>query len=433
MKKWLTGLLTLTLGVALIGCAGQEQPNNTAEEPGNAGGEKVLLKFATWGNPAQLELYKGLTDTFTQQHPNIEVQIDTIPFADYQQKMSVLAAGRELPDIAWVSERMVPQFMANDILADVSDIVQDEAFDSADIIPSTLELFRQDGKLYGLPFSTPPSVVFYNEDLFKQAGLSTPNELAEKGEWTWEKFEEAAKAIKTSAASPNVYGANFFRDWKTWIILASYSWSNGSGPFNPEMTEYTWNDQYGVETLEMLKRMMFTDGSHPKAGEQVNFESGQIGMIFDNYSFVSKAREIQNFKWSIAPMPAGSKGSVPMMGQAGYVLFKDGKHPEEAKELLKFLAGKEGVQKTSAFFVPPRQSVLNSEEFLNVEGNPDAGHIKQAVIDEMPKAVVQPGHIRWQNIDTEILTGFDALFAGRSEPQQIQDEVKSKVDALLSK
>ncbi|MGC6585178.1 ABC transporter substrate-binding protein [Paenibacillus sp. Dod16] len=430
MKKWLTGLLALTLGVGLIGCAGKEQPNNT---PGEASGEKVLLKFATWGNPAQLELYKGLTDAFTQEHPNIEVQIDTIPFADYQQKMSVLAAGQELPDIAWVSERMVPQFMANDILADVTDIVQDEAFDIDDIIPSTLELFRQDDKLYGLPFSTPPSVVFYNEDLFKKAGLSTPNELAEKGEWTWEKFEEAAKTIKTSASSPNVYGANFFRDWKTWIILASYSWSNGSGPFNPEMTEYTWNDQYGVETLDMLKRMMFTEGSHPKAGEQVNFESGQIGMIFDNYSFVSKAREIQNFKWSIAPMPSGSKGSVPMMGQAGYVLFKEGKHPEEAKELLKFLAGKEGVQKTSAFFVPPRQSVLNSDEFLSVEGNPDAGHIKQAVIDEMPKAVVQPGHIRWQNIDTEILTGFDELFAGRGEPQQIQDEVKSKVDALLSK
>ena len=70
--------------------------------------------------------------------------------------------------------------------------------------------------------------------------------------------------------------------------------------------------------------------------------------------------------------------------------------------------------------------MLNSDEFLSVEGNPDAGHIKQAVIDEMPKAVVRPGHIRWQNIDTEILTGFDELFAGRGEPRQIQDEVKAR-------
>lgn len=433
MKRWLTGLLALTLTMGLAACGGGNKADTSAAEGETSKDGKVLLKFATWGNPAQLELYEGLTADFTAQHPNIEVQIDTIPFADYQQKMSVLAAGRELPDIAWVSERMVPQFMANGILEDVSSIVDDEAFDSADIIPSTLELFRSDGKLYGLPFSTPPSVVFYNADLFKKAGLSTPNELAKQGKWTWAEFEQAAKAIKTSAGSQNVYGANFFRDWKTWIILASYSWSNGSGPFNKDMTQYTWNDQYGVETLDMLSRMMFTDASHPKAGEQVNFESGQIGMIFDNYSFVSKAREIKNFEWSIAPMPSGSQGSVPMMGQAGYVLFKDGDHPEEAKELLKFLAGKEGVQKTSAFFVPPRQSVLSSDEFLNVEGNPDPEHIKQAVIEEMPKAVVQPGHIKWQNIDTEILSGFDELFAQRGTPQQIQDAVKAKVDPLLSK
>ena len=122
--------------------------------------------------------------------------------------MSVLAAGQER-DIAWVSERMVPQFMANDILADVTDIVQDEAFDIDDIIPSTLELFRQDDKLYGLPFSTPPSVVFYNEDLFKQAGLSTPNELAEKGEWTWEKFEEAAKRSRRAALHRTFTGLTF--------------------------------------------------------------------------------------------------------------------------------------------------------------------------------------------------------------------------------
>lgn len=428
MKKWLTGLLALTLTVGITAC-------NSANEGGSVtggAGDKITLKFSTWGNPQHLELLGELTDQFEAEHPNITVQIDSIPFADYQQKMSVLAAGRELPDIAWVSERMVPQFMENGILEDVSDVANDPGFDSEDMIDSTLELFRKDDKLYGLPFSTPPSVIFYNVDLFKQAGLSTPNEMAKNGEWTWEHFVNSAKAIKDSADSTNVYGANFFRDWKTWIILASYSWSNGSGPFNADMTAYTWNDSSGVEMLEMLRQMMFVDHSHPKAGEQISFESGQIGMVFDNYSFVSKAREINSFEWSIAPMPAGSEGSVPMMGQAGYVVFKDGKHPEEAKELLKFLAGKEGIQKTSAFFVPPRQSVLDSEEFLNVEGNPERADIIQAVNDEMPKAVVQPGHVKWQSIDNAILSGFDELFAERKEPQDIQNEIKSKVDPLLA-
>lgn len=295
-------------------------------------------------------MYAKLLETYKKQNPNITVTLESIPFADYQQKVSVLAAGRELPDIAWVSERMVPQFMANDILADVSDIKSDAAFNLNDFIPSTLNLFTKEGKLYGLPFSTPPSVMFYNQDLFDKAGLASPNELAKQGKWTWEEFTKSAKALTSGTGANKVYGANFFRDWKTWIMLASYAWSNGSGPFNKDMTKFTWSDQYGVETMKMLQNMMFVDQSHPKAGEQINFETGKIGMFFDGYSYMSKARTIKDFKWSIAPMPSGSKGSVPMMGQAGYVVFKESKHQKEVKDLLKFLP----VRK--AFRLLPRSS-----------------------------------------------------------------------------
>ncbi|OXM16843.1 ABC transporter substrate-binding protein [Paenibacillus herberti] len=433
MKRKRIGYLALFLAMATTATACSGNTNGETTTPTDSSGKKVELKFATWGNPAQLELYQGLFAKFNESHPNIEVKIDSIPFADYQQKISVLAAGRELPDIAWISERMVPQFMANDILGDITDVAADPTFNRDDIIPSTLDLFRKDGKLYGVPFSTPPSVVFYNRDLFEKAGLTSPNELAEQGKWTWEEFVKSAKLISDGPTSGRTYGANFFRDWKTWIMLASYSWSNGSAPFKEDMSKFTWNDAYGVETLKMLQTMMFVDKSHPKAGEQVSFESGKLGMIFDNYSFVSKARTIKDFKWSIAPMPSGSQGTVPMMGQAGYVLFKESKHPKEAKELIKFLAGQEGIQTTSAFFVPPRQSVLGSDAFLKQEGNPDPADIKQAVIDEMPKAKVQPGHIQWQKIDTEILSGFDRLFGQSGAPEEILKGIKEKVDPLLNK
>jgi multiple sugar transport system substrate-binding protein len=432
MKKMLIGLLVLVMTAFSAGCGSSGKTEGSGSESGDSN-KPVELKFLTWGNQAHLDVYKTLIDKFKQTHPNINVSIDSVPFTEYQQKISVLAAGRELPDVAWVAERMVPQFMANGILEDVSDVKNDTSFQMDDFIPSTLDLFRKDGKLYGLPFSTPPSVMFYNKDLFDKAGLPSPNELAKQGKWTWEEFVKAAKAISSGTGANKVYGANFFRDWKTWILLSSYSWSNGSGPFDKEMTKFTWNDKYGVETLKMLQQMMFTDQSHPKAGEQVSFEAGKIGMFFDVYSYVSKARTIKDFKWSIAPMPSGSQGSVPMLGQAGYVVFKESKHPKEAKELLKFLASQEGIQATSTFFVPPRKTVLNSDAFLKQPGNPDPETIKQAVIDEMPKARFQPGHVQWQKIDTEILNGFDMLFGQAARPEQILKYMEEKVNALLKK
>ncbi|MCR8629835.1 ABC transporter substrate-binding protein [Paenibacillus radicis (ex Xue et al. 2023)] len=433
MKKWVSSLLVIPMIALSAGCSKQETTQPTSTTPASASDKPVTLKFLTWGNQAHLDMYTKLLETYKKTHPNVTVTMESIPFADYQQKVSVLAAGRELPDLAWVSERMVPQFMANNILADVSDVKADASFNLDDFIPSTLNLFTKDGKLYGLPFSTPPSVMFYNQDLFEKAGLASPNELAKQGKWTWEEFVKSAKAITSGNGATKIYGANFFRDWKTWILLSSYAWSNGSGPFDKDMTKFTWNDKYGVDTLKMVQNMMFVDQSHPKAGEQINFESGKIGMFFDVYSYVSKARTIKDFKWSIAPMPSGSKGSVPMMGQAGYVVFKESKNQKEVKELLKFFASQEGIQTSSTFFVPPRKSVLNSDSFLKQPDSPDPSIIKQAVIDEMAKAIVQPGHVQWQKIDNEILAGFDQLFGQTAQPEQIIKTMDEKVTPLFKK
>ena len=169
-----------------------------------------------------------------------------------------------------------------------------------------------------------------------------------------------------------------FRSWNTWVALLSHTWSNGGSLFNEDTTEFSWNSKQGVETLSMLDRMMFNDKSHPKAGEQVSFESGKIGMFFDVYSYVSRAREVKDFKWDIAPLPEGSEGRFPMLGQAGYTMFAGSKHPEEAKELLKFLTSQEGITASSTFFVPPRESVLSSDEFVNQPNNPPVESIQRA-------------------------------------------------------
>ncbi|PYI53443.1 ABC transporter substrate-binding protein [Paenibacillus flagellatus] len=393
--------------------------------------EPVKLVFMTWGNPSHLDMYERLLDRFAELRPDIAIELESVPYPEYQQKLSVLAAGRELPDIAWAADRMIPQFRANHILADVSETARDAGFDPGDFIPSTLDMFRgEDGMLYGLPFSTPPSVMFYNADLFERAGLTPPDTLHAQGRWTWERFRESARAIAAlSSGGERVYGANFFRDWKTWIQLGSYAWSHGSGPFNARMTAFAWDDDAGVATMRMLEEMMFDERSHPKVGEQAGFEGGGVGMFFDVYSYVSVARTIRDFRWNIAPLPSGPKGAVPMLGQAGYVVFEGSKHPEEAKALLRFLASREGIEATSVYFVPPRASVLNADAFLRQPGAP--ANVKQAVIDQMASARFQPGHVNWQAIDTAVMSGLDRLWARELTPEQTVRWVREQIEPLL--
>lgn len=415
-------LLLLTLTIACSSDTGTSGSSNKSDK-------KVELTFMIWGNEAHQEMYNQLLEKFYETHPNIKVNLESVPFPDYQQKITVLAAGRELPDVGWAAERMVPQFMENGILEDVSSFKDDEEYNMDDFFPATLELFEKDDKLYGIPFSTPPMVLFYNEDLFVNAGEKTPNEYVAEGTWNWEQFEKSAKAISESGT----YGANFFRDWNTWIALLSHTWSNGGSLFNEDSTEFTWNNSQGVETLNMLDRMMFADKSHPKAGEQVSFESGKIGMFFDVYSYVSRAREVQDFNWDIAPLPEGPEGRFPMLGQAGYTMFAGSKHPEETKELLKFLTSQEGITASSTFFVPPRESVLSSDEFVNQPNNPPAESIHRAVIEEMDNARLQAGHKEWQKIDNAIQFGFDELFGQLKKPEEILEGMEEKINPMLKK
>jgi len=100
--------------------------------------------------------------------------------------------------------------------------------------------------------------------------------------------------------------------------------------------------------------------------------------------------------------------------------------------LLRFLASREGIEETSALFVPPRMSVLNSESFLRQPGNPALPNIKLAVIDQMPSARFQPGHVRWQAVDTQILLGLDRLFGKELSPEETVKWMKEKVDSLLA-
>lgn len=433
MKKYLLIFFSLVL-IFLAACS-KEDSKDLSKDDGTAKSddkkEDVELTFSIWGNDQHAEMYEEVLKGFYDENPNIKVKIDLIPFPDYQQKMSVLAAGSELPDVGWVSEAMVSQFTKNDILSDISEFSKDDDFNMNDFIPSTLELWKHDGKLLGLPFSTPPMILYYNKTMFEKAGLETPTELAMKDEWTWEQFEEAAKALSAGEGINRTYGARLFREWTNFATLPSHTISYGGSIFSDDMKEFKWNSTEGIKTFEMLNRMMFEDKSHVPPGENIEYEGGKVGMYSAMYSYMTNAREITDFEWDIAPLPKGPEGRAPLLGQAGIVAFEGSKHPEEAKVLLKFLASKEGIQAQSVFFVPARKSVLESDEFINIPNNPSRESIQLAMIDQMNHGYTYPLHEDWTKIESEIIKGIDKLFAQMETPTIILEQMEKDIKPLL--
>lgn len=418
------------------GTSGTNGTNGTNQQTGNQSGtdqpkKPVNLVFSIWGNETHKKMYEELLAEFKQTHEHINVEIQTIPFDDYQQKLSIMAASQTAPDVAWLAERMIPQFLESDQLLDISESVKsDSNYNFADIYPSTLELFTKDGGLYGIPFSTPPGVMFYNKTLFEQNGLKTPLELVAEGNWTYEEFLKAARTI--ADPSQGIYGVKLIREWKNWAdALLPLFWSHGADVFNEDGTAFALNTPEGAAALQLYTDMIFKDQVHPKPGDAITFDTGKIGMFTDRYSYVSTARAIEDFEWDIAPMPAGPNGRGTSMGFAGYSVFKTD-HPEEAMELLKFLTNESSMAVTSQFFVPSRKSILESDIFMNSHELPSAESIQIAILDQMDEARIAPGHRNWQQIDVKMQTLLDYIYTQTAPVEEVLQMMEDEINRLMN-
>lgn len=448
MKTKVAGITitALLLGLLTACAGGGNTPGGNGDQTGNDGGgatapigsqtssngdagqEEVKLTMSIWSE-ARIETYQALAEEYKALHPHVSVEVISIPFADYQQKVSIMAVSNTAPDIAWLAERMAPQFLKNGQLMDISSFVQDDPeYDFEDIIPNTLEIFQHDGGLYGIPFSTPPHVIFYNKTMFENKGLKTPMELYEEGNWTYEELYKTAEAL--SDPNQGVFGATFGVNTKLWSdYLFGIVWAMGGDVFNEDMSAFTLNSDIGVQALNAYKQLL-DSRSHPSIGSQITFDGGKLGMSLENVTNTSKYRDKVDFDWDIAPVPTGSGGHPVALGFAGYSVFESERQDEAAK-FLSFLTNKENAAKIANFFVPQRKSILDSDEYLNLYAHPSAETMKVAAYDRMDNGRIRPGHPNWVQIDEQIATNFDAFLTGVISAEEALQYMEQAVNPLL--
>jgi multiple sugar transport system substrate-binding protein len=401
---------------------------------GGALAQGETLRFTIWsGNQAHLDMLNGFAESFRETHPNVKVQLDVIPFADYVQKVTLQLAGGNPPDIGWLAEATAPTFVDAGVLADLSGALEGDAeYDFEDFSQPALGLWQKDDALYGIPFSNSPFIVYYNADMFRTAGLDTPDVLAERGEWTWQKFREVAQA--TAEATPSgVYG---------------YEQSDGEGygsrlwiAITPMLRAFggdAWNDQgeclldapKSVEAMTLYHDMIFEDQSVVPPGERADFFSGNSAMTVTQ---LSRAAQLQgaSFEWGIAPLPSGPAGEVSIVGQAALVVFNNARNRDLAIEFAKHMTSKENVATMAQFFPPARRSVLESDSFLqsNTIVSPED---MQIIADGIIAGSVVPSHPNFPRIDASARPIFDQLWRPNADVANVLGKVCQAISPLLA-
>lgn len=420
MKKTLAFLIVLAMSLSLLFSV-------------TALAQDTTVEFVIWGSDSRKAEYDRLFEPFTKE-TGIKVNVNLVALEEIVAKLATQIVSGTAPDVVWLTEAQLPQFIATGNLEDISELMTDETYNFGDLFPGLTEKYIKDGKLYAVPFTSSPRVYFYNKDMFKAAGLVDPQDLVDKGEWTMDKMLECARAMINK--EKGAYGLSImnYQSPNDWNILLDWTWSMGASFFNEDMTKVTINTSEGVKALQMYSDMIFKDGAQPLPGEQIDFASGKIGMTRNTISFQAQLKDV-DFDWDIIPNPTGTDPEAPVaIGVAGYVVPKGAKHKDAAVQVIKYITSEDSMSDDYLMntFSPIRTSVLSSEKFLQGERPSSRGKLMALLKPWDGKTRIYPNHDNYTAIDLKMKELMDLLYTQSCSIEELCQRIETEVTPMLS-
>lgn len=424
-----TGAATAIGGLfAVVACA----PGNGGESTAEQAEETSQLRVAVWtGNEEHLTLFDEIAEDFIEQHETLdEVEFEVLPYDDYTDALTVQLAGGNPPDLGWIFERNAPEFIDSGVLADIGPELQDDpGYGYEDLTEATIELWGEGNELYAYPFSTSPFSMFYNAEMFAEAGLETPQELYESGEWTWENARDAAAEIVAQEVAPHGFIVGDF-EYTIWDNLATVwrgfdaqAWSEDGdqcGFTSPEM----------VEAMTFFHGAVFEDQAHPGPGQSADFFASDSAMTITQ---ISRANQLEEggFDWGLVPLPEGPGSPEQVVGQAGIGVFSASENQQAATEFLMHMTNEENSRKLAEYFPPPRASLLTAE--VLAESNPvlTEEQLEAAVVEGIENGRSIPTHTNFAQLQDTIRAELDGLWEADADIEAVLEDVCTAAEPLL--
>lgn len=152
----------------------------------------VTLTYGWWSNtPAKDDSMKAWIASFESSHPNIKIKPEIIPWGNYWDKLKTTTAGGNAYDIIGMCSCMAAPYFDNGAVVDLSTF-PDYKDATKNLTPQTVALNTWNGKVDGMPIGTSVSMLGYNKDLLKAAGLPFPDPVKPM---TFDQFKAMAQKL----------------------------------------------------------------------------------------------------------------------------------------------------------------------------------------------------------------------------------------------
>lgn len=332
-------LLALASAAALVatGCGG-----GPAEDDGTI--KLVVAQYTKGTQP----YWNELIDSFEKEHPGSTVDLQVIDWGNLQNQVNTMVQTRQFPDI--LNTNLFADYAESGLLYRAEEVMSKDRL--ADFLPKFVDNASYDGEQYAFPFVGTVNAMYYNKDVFADAGISEPPE-------TWDEFLDAAEKIKALDGDEVPYALALgseggHGEFGVWARANGGGWKDGA--------DWAINSDRNVETLEFLRDLTVEHGYTQSNPGQTNradgtwplFAQGKAAMVYGSLgtrAFLDPV-EKAGIDYGVTTHPVNHGAEPSALGIQDYLMAF--KQPGNQK----------GVQEFLEYFYQPEHYA----EYLRVEG-----------------------------------------------------------------
>ncbi len=350
---------------------------------------------------------------------------------NYQKLQTAIVAGSP-PDGAMIELMQIPEFADAAILVPLDEFAKQRDFNMADMAQALLGNSYWKGNLYAIPWQRSTTLLYYNVDAFRDAGLpefSPPP--------TWEEFRRIAPRLVVRQGDQIMRFAlegSFNHDWLYEGLVYSY----GGRIVSQDGRTAMFNQTPAVNALTLLRdltkrdRVLNVNPNFPGIVE--NFIAGRTAMIAHSSFALALITNRARFRWSVAPIPAGPAGPVLNAGGGNFVLFAK-TSPERQRAAWEFIKWMTSPANTAFYtmrsgYIPVRTSAMEDPQLRSYFRQfPMARKSTELSLEHGRGRMVVLNVER--NVRQFLVPALEAVLLGTADPKQALDEAAAKANAAL--
>jgi len=396
------------------------------------------------------ETFNKAYAAFMEAYPNITVEEERVPYGDLPQKVQVYVSSGDAPDIMMGRNDFASAYSAGELALPLNDFFSEDYI--IDIYKPLRDSATIGGSLLCVPWETNPTLIYFNREIFKRAGVDTPPEVTDIHEgWNVEQYINALRAVTDALRSQG--------DESTFGLQASMHGGGGPGS-NYTQLECIWVRMMGdpnadpessiyrtfaavsadglkasgyLDTPEAAAGMtnyqtLFTEGLTPKGIVPDMYTGGVAATGFGSLNWANRFRANgAPFDWGVTPAPRGRIVYNTTVADSPFV-WSGTPHANEAAALLAFIVG----DTNRLAFHKAWGSMPSRASLVALDSRYQTDQVNQLVVSVADGAYGPPKTPGWFDYFNAVNPAVKDIALGADPAERLSAAAK-QIDGLLAK